>query len=312
MELNESSSFNPIHYNILLQALSGRLNIYSPQELFNVCWSFATMRILVPKVVTEATIELQNRVTEFHGLELTGMTWALSKILIECSKRDSSLKETPIMAKNIASIVQRELQKHIEVLEVSQLAMAIVGLARLHEVNSKLVINDQLITASVEKFTNVVKDAKVTVNSVNTILEGLLMLERPLPDHLMGALQNHITADVLRNALFWEVCDLCYHLNQSKMHSLAKTILQYIDEQVSNGERVTPRASIMLLQTMVQCNCFPSEILQRTTAKLSSLSPNYRISDKWIRVLAKTRPLLPMDAQILLTFHPTWEERLIL
>ena len=269
------------------------------------------MRILVPKVVMEATIELQNRVTEFHALELTGMTWALSKILVECSKRDTSLENSTAVAKNIASIVQRELQKHIELLEVSQLAMAIVGLARLHEVNNKLIINDQLIIAAIEKFSKVVQDTKFTVNSVNTILEGLLMLERPLPDYLMDTLQEHITTDVLQNAVFWEVCDLCYYLNQSKMHSLATNILQYIDEQISNGERVTPRASIMLLQTMVQCNCFPSETLQRITAKLSSLSPNYRISDKWIRVLANTRPLLPLDAQILLTFHPSWEERLI-
>lgn len=283
--------------------LSGNLSMYSPQELFNVCWSFATLQFRAPSVAAETVTELKARSTEFQGLELSGIAWALGRLL--------DIEPDIILSEKACLILQRELCKHIDDLEMSQLAMALVGLARLSSPNNLNCMHPDFVESVLDKVIECLNQNHFTISSVNTILEGMMLMSSQVPALMMDTLENTISDYILENSKLWEVCDLCYYASEVGIMSLAVRLLDHIEQRVVQGERLTPRASIMLLRTMTQCEMYPPETLHRTTFKLSSLSPTYKISKKWLKVLAETRPKLAIKAHIMLSFkHSDWEDRL--
>lgn len=287
--------------------LAGKLSMYSPQEIFNICWSFATLRFDALSLIGESVIELKTRSTEFQGLEISGIAWSLGKMLSSRYEQHTSNLE---IREKACIVLQRELRKHIEELEMSQLAMALVGIARISSPNSSKWINSDLIDTFVEKIDSFLHQKRFTIGSVNAFLEGMILLSVSLSASLADTLESTITESMLAESKLWEVCDLCYYTGELKIVTLSKRLLGHIDGRVANGEGLTPRASIMLLQTMVQCKWYPMSTLHTTTTKLSSMSPKYVLNDKWMRQLVSTRPKLAPDAQILLSFHPDWESRL--
>lgn len=286
----------------VMSVLSGKLSTYSPQELFNVCWSFATLRFHAPSVTAETITELKARSTEFQGLELSGIAWSLSRML--------DIERDHVLSEKACLILQREICKHIDELEMSQLAMALVGLARLSSQSDSECLRADVVDALLEKISDCMNQKNYTISSINTILEGMVLISPSVPTSIVDTIEYTISDAILDSAKLWEVCDLCYYTCEVGIMWLAARLLEYIEERVMNGERLTPRASIMLLHTMTQCNTYPAETLHLTTSKLRSMSPKYRISNKWLKILAETRPKLAENANIVLSFHPDWEDRL--
>ncbi len=286
----------------VVSVLSGNLSMYSPQEVFNVCWAFATLRFQAPSVAAETVTELRARGTEFEGLELSGIAWSLSRIL--------DMQEDSDLGEKACRVLQLELCKHIDELELSQLAMAFVGIARLSSNNTFEVLNPQFMNDLLERMKDCLNQRYGTISSVNTILEGMVLIAPQVPKSIMKTIEHSISDFILESSRLWEVCDLCYYTCEVGMVSLATKLLDHIEQRVIQGEHVTPRASIMLLHTMAECNSYPAAILNLTTSKLSSMSPKYRISTKWLGVLAETLPKLADNAHIVLSFHPDWEDRL--
>lgn len=282
--------------------LSGNLSMYSPQELFNVCWAFATLRFQAPSVAAETLTELKARGTEFEGLELSGIAWSLSRIL--------DMDVDSILGENACRVLQQELCKHINELELSQLAMAFVGIARLASRNPLELLYPQFMNAMLERMKYCLNQSYDTISSVNTILEGMVLMSPQVPASIIDTIEHSISHSVLDSSKFWEVCDLCYYTCEVGMVSLASRLLDHIELRVIQGEHLTPRASIMLLHTMAECDSYPAATLNLTVSKLSSMSPKYRISNKWLGILAETLPKLADNAQIMLSFHPDWEDRL--
>jgi len=294
----------------ITDTLSGRLHMYAPQEIFNICWALATMGFRSQSVASETLTELKIRGSEFGGLELSGISWALSRITKGPS--DHNLRFT------ICSIIQKDLRKHVGELQPSQVAMAIKGLAHLDPGS----VDPMLVTNLVDSFCGPYPRSKsidddmctdilhnsLSVSSVNTLLEGLSLLPMPLPAALCQSLESR-PARYLDKAKFWEVCDLCYYLSQNDMVNLASAILLDRIEGTVAEERVTPRGAIMLLEAMRRCSTYPPMTLKRATMKLSMLSPNYSIGDQWLRVLAD---LLSQEevANHLSFHHKEWDDRI--
>lgn len=292
-----------------MQVLSGTLHAYSPQELFNICWSYATLGANASPIVSEVVLELEIRGTEFEGLELSGLTWSLSRLLHVQHLQDRHYN-IDALPKRIVQVVEKELPKHMTGLEASQVAMALVGLGRLAEMDETINVNPSLIDISLDTFYKNILDGNFSISSVNTVLEGLQILGTQLPPALHAALQSNLTVPLLSHTGIWEICDLCYNTCQCNVMDVSLDILTFIDEQIADNQRITPRASIMLLHTMCQLNSYPTTTVFQATSKLVSLSPNYNLSDKWLAVLAQTRKKLPAHIKHMLELHPDWEGKL--
>lgn len=292
--------------------LSGRMRLYSPQELFNVCWGFATMEFPSQGVAAETLGELRARGSEFGGLELSGISWALSRML----KRS----DDPSIAEGCSMVIQKQLTKHVGELEPSQVAMAIAGIGRLVSLSGTAgvpkIVDAELITEMVVSFSAAFGGtSQPTISSVNTLLEGLALCRKS-----SASLAAHRTLDAalrdgdnlsrcLSRAQFWEVCDLCYYMSRNDM-PLAKRVLVDINATVAT-ERVTPRGAIMLLDAMHRCSVYPPMIVDKTTNKLSALSPNYRLGEEWLMTL---RHVLREDTQLnerVHFDHAVWNERIL-
>ena len=295
------------------EALSGRMSMYSPQELFNICWGYATMGFASKDVASETLTELKIRGSEFGGLELSGISWALSRMLK--NSNDASI------ASQSSRIIQIQLAKHVQDLEPSQLAMSVVGVARLSvggAVDVDEVLMSELIGAFCESFRG---ELQPTISSLNTLLEGLALLRErgagPVPQtdapSATQAVEATLRADnnlqkCLEKARFWEVCDLCYYMGQNDM-PLAKGILIDHIEGTIASEMLTPRGATMLLKTMRRYNVYPPVTLDKATSKIAALSPNYRLGERWLAIL---REVLSVDEEISqrVTFqHAVWDDR---
>lgn len=292
-----------------MQVLSGNLHAYSPQEIFNICWSYATLGATASPIVPEIVLELEIRGTEFEGLELSGLTWSLSRLFRLQRMQDGSY-DLDDLPKRIVHVVEKELPKHMASLEASQVAMAVVGLGRLSEMDKTINISPSLIDFSLDTFHKNIIDDNFSISSLNTVLEGLQILGRQLPPSLHDALRSNITVSTLSRTRIWETCDLCYNACECNVMDVSLEILAFIDEQIADNQRITPRASIMLLHTMCQLDTYPTTTVFQTTSKLASLSPNYNLTEKWLSVLAQTREKLPMHIKHMLELHPEWEEKL--
>lgn len=64
-----------------------RLKEFSQEELFCLCWSFATLRHASEPLGIAAAAELRERHSEFGALELSGMLWSLARML--CPEQDT-------------------------------------------------------------------------------------------------------------------------------------------------------------------------------------------------------------------------------
>ena len=293
-------------------ALSGRMNLYSPQELFNVCWGYASMGFSSQAVAAETLVELKTRGSEFGGLELSGIAWALSRML-------SGAKD-PSIAQQCGTILQMLLVKHVQGLEPSQVAMAVAGVSRL-----STTVDGRLISELVDAFCASFGDKlPPTISSLNTLLEALALLQDLADDDASEHQPRESTqaAEAVEAALrvgnrldkcierakFWEVCDLCYYMGRNDM-PLAQRLLVNLEGTIG-AESVTPRGAIMLLKTMHRCDVYPPVTLDKTTSKIAALSPNYRLGDEWVAIL---RDLLSEDdriAQRISFQHDAWDDRI--
>ena len=293
-------------------ALSGRMNLYSPQELFNVCWGYASMGFSSQAVAAETLVELKTRGSEFGGLELSGIAWALSRML-------SGAKD-PSIAQQCGTILQMLLVKHVQGLEPSQVAMAVAGVSRL-----STTVDGRLISELVDAFCASFGDKlPPTISSLNTLLEALALLQDLADDDASEHQPRESTqaAEAVEAALrvgnrldkcierakFWEVCDLCYYMGRNDM-PLAQRLLVNLEGTIG-AESVTPRGAIMLLKTMHRCDVYPPVTLDKTTSKIAALSPNYRLGDEWVAIL---RDLLSEDDRIArrISFqHDAWDDRI--
>ena len=267
-------------------------------------------------VAAETLVELKTRGSEFGGLELSGIAWALSRML-------SGAKD-PSIAQQCGIILQMLLVKHVQGLEPSQVAMAVAGVARLSTtVDAGLIAN--LVDAFCASF-----DGKIPpkTSSLNTLLEALALLQDPagndVSGHLPGASAQAAEAvhaveaalrvgdrlnECLTRAQFWEVCDLCYYMGQNDMPLAQRVLVDHLEGAIGT-ERLTPRGAIMLLKTMHRCAVYPPVTLDKTTSKIAALSPNYKLGDEWLAIL---RDLLNEDDQIAqrITFHhDAWDDRI--
>ena len=140
-----------------LQASVDRLHEFSPQELFCLCWTFATLRYSAgAELAIAAATEFRERATEFGTLEFSGMLWALARMLRPHpgsfslwtgssgttfeSRRRSFLLENgavagslsaPLAATWVLAVADRELPMNLYAMEMSQLAMTVWGMGRL-------------------------------------------------------------------------------------------------------------------------------------------------------------------------------------
>ena len=297
-------------------ALSGRMDLYSPQELFNICWGYATMGFPSQAVAAETLVELKTRGSEFGGLELAGIAWALSRML----KRSKD----PNIGRQCGSILQMLLVKHVQGLEPSQVAMALAGVVRLstNDVNEGLVAD--LVGAFCGSFSG---NTPPTTSSLNTLLEALALLQDLADDDVPGhrpkaacaapaaeAVETALRVEdrlekCLERAQFWEVCDLCYYMGQNNMLLARQVLVDHLEGTIG-AERLTPRGAIMLLRTMHRCAVYPPITLDKTTSKIVALSPNYNLGDEWLTIL---RDLLSEDDRISsrITFrHGAWDDRI--
>jgi len=289
-------------------ALSGQMCLYSPQEVFNVCWGFATMGFASQTVAAETLAELEARGSEFGGLELSGISWALGRML----KRSSD----PSIAKQSRRVIQEHLSKRVGELEPSQVAMAVAGLGRLSARHGDGDDDDEaLVSDLVDVFCASFRGkAFPSISSVNTLLEGLALRRRTPGSPARGALEaalrdEDVLSRCLMRAQFWEICDLCYYMSQNDM-PLAKRVLLDIDAAIA-AEPVTPRGAIMLLEAMRRCAVYPPMVLDKATSKISALSPNYRLGDEWLAIL---RGALREDEQLgrrVRFEHGQWNERML-
>ena len=81
-----------------MQVSAPRLKEFSPQELFCLCWSFATFRHSSEPLGIAAAAELKERHSEFGSLELSGMIWSLARIL--CPEQDTFASSNPTSARS--------------------------------------------------------------------------------------------------------------------------------------------------------------------------------------------------------------------
>jgi hypothetical protein len=296
-------------------ALSGQMRLYSPQEVFNVCWGFATMGFASQTVAAETLAELKARGSEFGGLELSGISWALGRML----KRSSD----PSIAEQSRRVIQEHLSKRVGELEPSQVAMAVAGLGRLSARHGDDDDDDgddddddeALVSDLVDVFCASFRGkAFPSISSVNTLLEGLALRRQTPGSPARGALEaalrdEDVLSRCLMRAQFWEICDLCYYMSQNDM-PLAKRVLLDIDAAIA-AEPVTPRGAIMLLEAMRRCAVYPPVVLDKATSKISALSPNYRLGEEWLAIL---RGALREDEQLgrrVRFEHGQWNERML-
>jgi len=293
-------------------ALSGRMNLYSPQELFNICWGYATMGFTSQAVAAETLAELKTRGSEFGGLELSGIAWALSRMLAR--------SKDPSISQQCSTILQMLLVKHVQGLEPSQVAMAVAGLARLSTTVDGGLIAD-LVDAFCASFGG---KTPPKTSSLNTLLEALALLQVPAGEDVSGASAQAAEAvqaveaalrvgdrlyTCLERSQFWEVCDLCYYMGENDMPLAQQVLIDHVEGAIG-AERLTPRGAVMLLKTMHRVDVYPTVALDKTTTKIAALSPNYNLGDEWLVIL---RHLLDEDERISqrITFHhDAWDDRI--
>ena len=114
-----------------------RAHEFTSQELFCVCWGFATMKFAGgEEMALVAVEEVAVRRQELHGLELSGLLWSLARLFTYASvgvyKSSTEERRVKKAVETVIAVARSDLPLCLSSLEESQLAMAIWGLGRLH------------------------------------------------------------------------------------------------------------------------------------------------------------------------------------
>jgi len=289
--------------------LRGNLVLYSPQEIFNIFWSFASLKYRPIDIIEEATRELGIRGSEFQGLEFSGMMWSLSKIL----EHSNSVGEERIgrsLLEDLMAAVHRELPKHIQSLEASQLAMATFGTGMIASLHGELDMEASLVDAIFGRVLKLLQKDTMSVASLNSILEGVYLFHTPVPPKINEEIQTQLSNGILAGTSLWEICDLGFYLSQTSLTDNAANVLMHIEHNEIKHGKLTPRGAVMLFCTMDACNIYPECIVSKATSTLTKLSPKYNFTYKWMQSLAVVRVRLPAKISLRLTMHPQIESRM--
>jgi len=69
-------------FRALARAVQQRVNVFSPQELANTAWAFATVNLVDEKLFRTLAREAERRVSMFNAQELANMAWAFARVSV--------------------------------------------------------------------------------------------------------------------------------------------------------------------------------------------------------------------------------------
>jgi hypothetical protein len=296
-----------------------RLSEFSAAELFCVCWACATLRYSSAWLGAAAATELRDRPGEFGGLELSGMIWALARMLrphqgvtapwaqLEASNSSrldvASKEEAAVAASWILAAADRELPNKIDEMESTQLAMAVWGLGRLCEgaeithtsSNSKL----ELHKATVNALHRALTTAIPTMNAASlvSVVEGLSILDVESGWTSIFEAASKRALALSPTLCPWEFPSLVFYLTCIGEIKTAKILLESdLAEELTT--KTTPKGAILVLAAMSKAACCPDDLLSAARKRLSKLATSYRI-DSWhlITLYEALEGLQPDQAQ---------------
>ena len=283
--------------------------LYSPQEIFNIFWSFASLKYRPMDIVEEAIRELSIRGSEFKGLEFSGMVWSLSRILEHSDSIDEGSVDRYLL-NDLLDTAHRELPKHVQSLEASQLAMATFGLGKIASLHGEVAIETSLIDAIFSRVLMLLQRNSISVASLNSILEGVHLFHKPFPQKVNQEIQTRLSNGLLTGTSLWELCDLGFYLSQAYMPDRAASVLIHIERNEIKQGKLTPRGAVMLFCTMDECKIYPERIVSKAALTLTKLSPKYNFTYKWMQKFAVVRRSLPLEIRLRLKMHPQIESRM--
>ncbi len=298
-----------------------RLHEFSAPELFCMCWACATWRYPSASLGAAAAAELRDRPGEFGGLELSGMIWALARILrphqgvtapwarVEAtifSGSQPAQQQPAIAASWILAATERELPVKVEEMEHTQLAMAVWGLGRLCEAAEMTKKEDglpelELLEATVNALHRALTFSIPTMNAASliSVVEGLSCLnianKNIWKDIFEASGARALT--LMPTLRPWEFPSLVFYLTCVGQVEVAKLLLESEDAEESTN-KATPKGAILVLAAMSQASCCPDSVLTAVRKRLSKLATSYRI-DSWhlITLYTALEGLKPEQAQ---------------
>jgi hypothetical protein len=321
-------------------AVIDRLNEFSSPELLCVCWACATLRYPSASLGAAAAAELRDRPGEFGALELSGMVWALARMLrphqgatapwaqvegslISLGTFDlaDEVLQPAVAASWILAAADRDLPGKVDEMEFTQLAMAVWGLGRLCEAAefvSRKEIELKLPEATVNGLHRALTLSIPSMNAASliSVLEGLSCLDLPNKNH-----QNIIWAGIFeaiseralmltRTLRPWEFPSLAFYLTSIGQLKTAERLLES-DIAVESTNKATPKGAILVLAAMARAKCCPPEVLTAVRKRLSKLATSYRI-DSWhlITLYEALEGLDPEHAQRI-KLSKVWTARMV-
>jgi hypothetical protein len=286
-----------------------------------MCWACATWRYPSASLGAAAAAELRDRPGEFGGLELSGMIWALARILrphqgvtapwarVEAtifSGSQPAQQQPAIAASWILAATERELPVKVEEMEHTQLAMAVWGLGRLCEAAEMTKKEDglpelELLEATVNALHRALTFSIPTMNAASliSVVEGLSCLnianKNIWKDIFEASGARALT--LMPTLRPWEFPSLVFYLTCVGQVEVAKLLLESEDAEESTN-KATPKGAILVLAAMSQASCCPDSVLTAVRKRLSKLATSYRI-DSWhlITLYTALEGLKPEQAQ---------------
>ena len=280
-----------------------RLNEFSAPELFCVCWACSTLRYPSASLGAAAAAELRDRPGEFGGLELSGMIWALARMLRphQAEARISNRSgfefaneplQPALAASWILAAADRELPGKVDEMESTQLGMAVWGLGRLCEEVENEASNSglpelELSEATVKALHRALTSAIPSMNAASliSVVEGLSSFAIPNEESQQNIWGGIFEASGERALALmptlhpWEFPSLVFYLTCIGERNTAKVLLES-DVAVISTTKTTPKGAILVIAAMARAQCCPEEVLTATRKRLSKLATSYRI-DSW-------------------------------
>jgi len=253
-----------------------------------------------------AAAELEARSSEFGPLELSGMLWALGRLLLPAGGGGGDdINITACAAEAILStlrVANREVPVRASAMEASQIGMALFGLGRLvaSTSSSTPVTIQEAVQALDHALRNHLADRNknaVSNASLASVVEGFAWVRYSLSPELKVALSTRIAA-AMTPLHVWEFCPLAYYLTQIGMEGSSRNLLESSTPPLDKELR--PRGAVLLLAAMRECNRYPKSVFVPVAACLSSMSAGYRLEPHLGQLLQNTKRDLPPETADLL------------
>lgn len=307
-----------------------RLNEFSAPELFCVCWACATLRYHSASLGAAAAAELRDRPGEFGGLELSGMIWALARMLCPhqaeamVSNNNSGFDfahealQPALAASWILAAADRELPGKVDEMESTQLGMAVWGLGRLYEASNSGLPEFKLPEATVKALHRALSSAIPSMNAASliSVLEGLSSL----------ALSNKKGQKIIWGGIFeasgeralalmstlrpWEFPSLVFYLTCIGEENTAKVLLES-DIAVESTTKTTPKGAILVIAAMAKVHSCPEKVLMAARKRLSKLATSYRIDSWHLSTLYEALEALEPEQAQRIKLSKVWTGRML-